>query len=362
VAESYSAAYRGRGPADFFGMIVQIDENVGKLDAFLRETRLRDDTILIFMTDNGGTAGVKTFNAGLRGGKTTFYEGGHRVPCWIRWPAGDLGPPRDIDVPAQVQDILPTLLDLCGVPKAKAGALDGASLAALLRGAAEGLPERMCVVQYSRARLEKWECAVIWDRWRLVEGKELYDVRADRAQAKDLAALRPDIAAKMRKHYEGWWAALGPKVEEFVPAATLGSERQPLVKLTSSDWQDVYCDNAGHIRSAAGGPRGGWWNLLVERTGDYDIALRRWPREVDLPLGEASGAGSRALRIAAARVSVAGGEFPGEESSAMTAPTEREVSLRVRLPAGPVGLQAWFQDAEQRDLSGAFYAYIRRAD
>ncbi len=70
---------------------------------------------MIFMTDNGGTAGVATFNAGLRAGKTTYYDGGHRVPCWIRWPNGKFGQPRDISTPAQNTDLLPTLCELCGV-------------------------------------------------------------------------------------------------------------------------------------------------------------------------------------------------------------------------------------------------------
>ena len=74
--------------AGFFGMIANLDENLAKLDATLTEAGLRENTILIFMTDNGGTGGIKVFNAGLRGAKASLYEGGHRVPCFIRWPGG----------------------------------------------------------------------------------------------------------------------------------------------------------------------------------------------------------------------------------------------------------------------------------
>ncbi len=102
---------RERGPAGFYGVIARIDRNIGRLHAFLRETGLRDDTIVVFLTDNGGTAGVATFNAGMREGKTKYYDGGHRVPCWLRWPGGGLGEPRDIAFPTQVQDLLPTLLE-----------------------------------------------------------------------------------------------------------------------------------------------------------------------------------------------------------------------------------------------------------
>ena len=99
---SYIEPYQGKGPAGFFGMIAHIDKRFGDLDKFLADEKLRENTIVIFMTDNGGTSGVQTFNAGLRAGKTTYYDGGHRVPCWIRWPAGKLGPARDIDTPGDL--------------------------------------------------------------------------------------------------------------------------------------------------------------------------------------------------------------------------------------------------------------------
>ena len=121
VPDRYREPYRQRprAVASFFGMIANIDENVGNLDAFLRETGLRDTTLLIFMTDNGGTAGVNVYNAGMRGRKIDLYDGGHRVPCFVRWPAGNLGSPRDIGELTQCQDILPTLIDLCGLTEGR---------------------------------------------------------------------------------------------------------------------------------------------------------------------------------------------------------------------------------------------------
>ncbi len=356
VAEKYSDPYKGKGAAHFLGMIAQIDQNMGRLEAFLQETGLRDNTLVIFMTDNGGTAGVKLWNAGLRGGKTTYYEGGHRVPCWVRWPAGHLVGPRDIAAPAQVQDILPTLLELAPADAPPGAGFDGRSLAGLLRGTQQQLPDRMFVVQYSRATLEKWECAVVWNQWRLVHGQELYDVNADRAQQHDRAADHPQIVARLREHYENWWQHLESQARRFVPTS-LGAPQQPRVALTSSDWQDVYCDNAGHVRQAAGGPRGGHWNVLVERAGLYEIALRRWPQETGLALGEPSGPQSQSLPIAAARVIVG-----GQEQGVKVSSDEKAAVLRINLPAGPAKLQAWFADAAGQDLCGAFYAYVRRVD
>src|SRR5262249_60836409 len=117
VADKYRAPYKDQKPqvASFFGMLANIDENLARLDAFLDQEKLRDNTILIFMTDNGGTAGVPVYNAGMRGSKTQLYEGGHRVPCWGRWPAGKRRAPGDIPAVTQCQDLLRTLIDLCGL-------------------------------------------------------------------------------------------------------------------------------------------------------------------------------------------------------------------------------------------------------
>jgi hypothetical protein len=304
------------------------------------------------MHDNGGTAGVNTFNAGLRGRKTTYYDGGHRSPCFVRWPAGKLRAAGDVDVTTQNQDMLPTLIDLCDLKKPKKAALDGVSLADLLRGKADKLADRMLVVQYGQI-LKKWDSAVLWDKWRLVSGTELYDLAADPGQKADVAAKHPDVAKKMRAHYEQWWEKLEPVIKEYVPL-TLGSPKEPSVRLTSSDWQDIYSDNAGHVRNAVGGPRGGWWNVLIDRAGEYEISLRRWPHEIDTALTGSPDSKSKTMPIAAAKVSVAGMEFaaksPGKDA--------REIVLTGTLPKGKTTLRAWFQDADGKDLCGAFYATV----
>ena len=367
VPRKYSAPYErvtldspkryqkeGQSVAGFFGMIANIDENIARLDAFLDTNGLRENTILVFMTDNGGTAGVRVWNAGLREGKTTFYEGGHRVPFWIRWPAGRLGAPRDIATPAQAQDALPTLLELTGVKAPANARFDGLSLAGLLRDN-RPLPDRTFVVQYSQAKLKKWDSAVVWNQWRLVHGQELYDVQADRAQEKDLAAQRPEIVAQLRAHYEKWWDELEPLRDQFVPLS-LGAEQEPLVTLTSADWQDVYADNSRHVRTAVGGPRGGHWNVKVERAGDYEIRLFRWPPDQNTALTAENGTPSKALPIAAAKLAIASQELGAKAD----APDARSIAFRTKLPAGATTMHGWFQDAAGNDLAGAFYATVRR--
>ena len=361
---STSKPYRGKGPAGFFGMIAHIDRRFGDLERFLADEGLRDDTIVIFMTDNGGTAGVATYNAGLRAGKTTYYDGGHRVPCWIRWPDGKLGEPRDINTPTQNTDLLPTLCDLCGIPQPKWAEGDdlyrGVSLSGLLRGTPEELPDRKLVVQYGQIP-RKFDACVIWGDWRLVKGEELYDVQADRAQTTDMADRRPDVVKAMRDHYEAWWKGLEPTLNDFVPIH-IGSERQPVVELTSGDWEGIYADNSGYVREAVGGPTGGRWSIRVEAAGGYEFTLRRWPEQTGAALGEAyePSAKSPANRpnvrtvgfpaIAAANIDIA-----GLKVSAPADPKATGAMIRVELPAGRTTLRAWFADADGKDLCGAFF-------
>jgi arylsulfatase len=368
--DEYIKPYQGRGPAGFFGMIAHVDKRFGDLERFLADEKLTDNTIVIFMTDNGGTAGVSTFNAGLRAGKTTYYDGGHRVPCWIRWPNGKLGPERDINTPTQNIDLLPTLCDLCGIAQPQRDPSDelysGVSLAGLLRGSQQQLADRQFVVQYGQIPA-KFEACVIWGKWRLVKGTELYDVEADRAQTTDLAAKRPDVVKTMRDYYELWWSGLESRLDDFVPVS-IGADQQPVVELTSGDWENIYADNTGHVREAVGGPTGGHWHIYVEKPGDYEFTLRRWPQQTKAALGEkyepsAKSPANKAKvttvgfpTIARAKVQIAGSKAEGAADPRATAATIHVASL----PQGKTTLKAWFSDADGKDLCGAFFVTVTR--
>ncbi len=359
--DSYKKPYQGRGPAAFFGMIANIDEDLGKLDDLLRETGLRDDTILVFFNDNGGTAGVKLFNAGMRGHKTEYYEGGHRAAGFIRWPGGGLRAPCDLDALTEVQDILPTLIDLCGLQAPSGARFDGTSLAGLLRGTTDAPPDRTLVVQYGQ-RPMKWESAVMRGKWRLVHGQELYDLKTDPGQAKDVASRHPDVVEGLRDHYEKWWAGVAPALEDFSPIS-VGSDRENPVTLSAADWANVYCDNMQNLR--AGVNRNGPWHLLVERDGTYEIELRRWPREADaaiagpVPAFHAVDGGlpaGKALPIAKARLKL--GDL---DETKPVGPEDKGVTFTLALKAGSrMPMQTWFYDADGQELCGAYFAYALR--
>ncbi len=370
----YIAPYQGRGPAGFFGMIAHIDQRFGDLQRFLHDQRLMDNTIVLFMTDNGGTAGVNLFNAGLRGRKTTYYEGGHRVPCWIRWPDGNLGPPRDVDTPTQNTDLLPTLCQWCGVQPPQRAPRDlpyaGTSLDGLLRGEASQarqLADRMLVVQYGQIP-RKFEACGMWGRWRLVGGTELYDVHADRAQTTNLADEHPDVVRALRDYYEVWWRGIEPALHDFVPIS-IGAAQQPVVELNSGDWEGIYADNTGFVREAVGGPTGGRWHILVEAAGQYEFTLRRWPQQTGAALGAKYEPSDRSppnkpnvTTVAFPTIAAAHVEIAGVRATTKADPTATGATLTVDLPAGRTTLKAWFADADGNDLCGAFFVTAVKKD
>ena len=124
----------------------------------------------------------------------------------MRWPIGVAGPPREIDALTHGTDLLPTLIELCHLPGARPGAFDGLSLCPLLAGQSGAFDQRKLVVQYG-AEFKEWDSTVLWGKWRLVKGTELYDLASDPGQGNDVAATRPDIVSALRAHYQ---SQLGP--------------------------------------------------------------------------------------------------------------------------------------------------------
>lgn len=368
VPDKYRQPYRSlpHNLASFYGMIANIDENMGALDAMLESAGLRENTILIFATDNGGTAGVSTYNAGMKGSKQSLWEGGHRVPCFIRWPGGRLGEPRDLDELTQVQDLMPTLIDLCGLKGPANPRFDGISLAGLFRGTEKSLPDRMLVVQYSRMDHQqpiKGNAAVLWRKWRLLDGERLYDVSRDPGQEQDIAEQHAGIVVQMRDHYERWWNDIEPRVNVLSPI-TIGSKAEPVTLLSAADWQDVFLDQQKQVRD--GPNRGGAWGLEVARDGVYAFELRRWPREADVPLSAGVPAwkgvdgelpAGQALPIAKASLQVGDHTVDAEVGA-----EDRFARFKVPLKAGPITAQTWFRDADGQELCGAYYVYVSRSE
>jgi arylsulfatase len=363
--DKYADMYKDKtGPmiAPYFAMIANLDDNFGRLDAWLKETGLHRDTIVVLMTDNGSAFPQQGYNAGLREGKASNYEGGHHVPCFLRYPAGGFEADLDVSTPTQIQDILPTLLDICGVSPGKAS-FDGVSLAPLLKK--QQIKDRMFVVQYgARQRPVKYDAAVIWNQWRLQKGAELYDIVKDRAQRNDVAAQFPEIAGRMKAFYDAWWAKLDPALNAPIPML-IGTAAQNPVMLTSIDWWEVDADNINFVSQGVGGPRGGYWTVQVETAGPYSIEIRRWPFHTNKPIGSEGPRvtiNGRTLdhkyKLIPAHEVVL--EANGAEQRRSIKPEDVSATFQVNLPKGNCMLQGWFRDADGKDLCGAYYALVTK--
>jgi arylsulfatase A-like enzyme/inosine-uridine nucleoside N-ribohydrolase len=359
----------GEELVSFLAMIANIDENVGRLEAFLAESGLRDNTLVVFLTDNGSTFGPRYFNAGMRGGKATLWEGGHRVPCFVRWPAGGLLPAGDVGGLVQVQDLLPTLIELLDLTAPSSARFDGTSLAAALLGRAEVPDDRMLMIHFSRmpfkamrtmpdsAAVPRREgAAVLWKHWRLLEDRQLYDLAADPLQQRNVLDDYPEIAAAMRAHRDAWWDGVKDRANEF-QASVIGHPAQNPVLLTACEWADVFLDQQAQVRR--GDPKNGLWHIEVAREGRYALMLSRWPyasglrlrdgieetRVTDglLPAGEGWPVASARLRV-------------GETvQTAAVGPEARSVGFVLPLPAGRTTLQAAFLDAQGNEIAGAYH-------
>ncbi|RUL86116.1 arylsulfatase [Tautonia sociabilis] len=353
VPERYEAMYANNPEvpnAAFYGMITNIDENVGRLLSVLDERGLSRETLVIFMTDNGTAAGVRGgvgFNAGMRGQKGSPYDGGHRVPCFLRWPGGGLSGGRDVDRLSAHLDLLPTLIDLCGLSPPEGVAFDGKSLAPLLRAEEADWPERVLVVESQRVEnpIKYRQCAVMTERWRLVNGAELYDIEHDPGQSRDVADEHPEVVSVLRDQYERWWADVSREHGQ-VARIVLGSDRENPSRLTCHDWHEADPPwNQSMIRQ--GKVANGFWTVEVARDGLYEIELRRWPAEEPRPINDGPGP-----KAETARVSIAGVDL-----SRPVGPEDLAVLFRTPLPAGPARLQTWLEGPE--GTRGAYFVSVR---
>lgn len=251
VPDKYFDKFKAKGFEDnvaaFYGMCENIDDNVGRLLAHLDTLKLAENTVVLFLTDNGGTAGVKTFNAGMRGGKTSVHEGGTRVPLFIRWPAGKWEPHVVKNIASHI-DVLPTLLDLCGVSRPDGPKIDGVSLRPLLENkSSETWPERVLFTHNPINETNKYPGAVRTQHHRLVreiKGSaggskakandasatpwQLYDMEADPAQAKDIAAEQPDLVNELAAKYDAWFTDISSEGLRRYPLPVGHAEQNPV--------------------------------------------------------------------------------------------------------------------------------------
>lgn len=355
VAQAAKQPYLDKGVsepmASFYGMIANIDENLGRLLQLLDERQLAQETIVVFLTDNGTAAGYNPhandngkwqgFNAGMRGTKGQAYEGGHRVPCFIRFPEGKHA---GVDFPILTAhvDLLPTLAELCQMAPEGKEQLDGLDILPLVGSPAAAAQSRTLVVQSHRVEVpQKWtKSVVLKDQWRLVDGAALFDLSQDPGQSRDIAAQHPELVAELRAAYENWWSHCAPDSADYV-RIPLGTSHQDVVRLTAHDWHG---DSPPWSQTAVRRQpnTNGTWQVTFERAGLYQFWLARQPLEEPIPLN---------CQEALVRVN-------GLESRVQLSPSAVLAPLTMWLPAGPASLSTeLLNNGSATESTGAFFVY-----
>ena len=280
VPDKYFDAYKNQGLDDrnaaIYGMCAYMDDCVGKLLKKLDDENLRENTIVIFMGDNGPNGA--RFNDNMRGTKGSLHEGGSRVPCFWRFPAR-FQTPRKIDTIAAHIDVLPTLAELCGVPLPDKKPLDGRSLVPLMEGQTAGWPERILFNQHmANAKTGSLRTP----RFRLVKERdwELFDMQNDAAEKQDVSADFPEVKTQLISAYQKWWDEVSPAANRGVPPIGVGYAQENPVELPVP--QSKF---SGGLKYSGKHPNNAWltgwkdanatvlWNLDVVQGGHYEVSL-----------------------------------------------------------------------------------------
>ncbi|MEM6628535.1 MAG: arylsulfatase [Bacteroidota bacterium] len=325
-----------------YGMVSNIDDNVGRLLKQLDEWELTDNTLVIFLTDNGPQQ--RRYTGGFRGLKSSVYEGGVHVPFFIRYPKV-LPPNQNIDVPAAHFDLVPTLLDM--LDQKVPDSLDGKSLWPLLQGkSVDWADTRPIFMEWNRGFPERYKnIAVRQGNYKLVGQSnytaqaadlELYDLSQDPGETHNISSEKPQIAQALKDLWDNWYEdILQTPHLGYVPIG-IGSEYENPVLLNRNDakgswgvWaqQEIY----------------GYWDVEIYRPGTYEISCF-----FQEPL---SASGN--MRIRVGKVQLVQEVEVGKQ----------EVVFReVELTPGEARVEAGFRNGETRGVEFPFYITFDRID
>ncbi|MFR9652149.1 MAG: arylsulfatase [Rikenellaceae bacterium] len=376
VDERYAKEFRGVknvASPEYYGMIKNIDDNLGKLRSTLERWGLDENTVIIYFGDNG-SAGIWTdretglarvgYNGGLRGTKCSPYEGGHTQAMVMHIPGNEV---REDNMMASYIDIMPTLAQLCGIEPKQEVEFDGMSILC------EKTPkDRVFVVDTQRDEyLEKGRlfCVAKGD-WRLV-GDELYDIAIDRGQQNNIAAEHPEIVKELMAEYEKWWQHTASRGEEIAYIPLVTDVKGESVELVCHDLHDdlnrfnIWNQELLHTnkRSAPG-----YWTVSSPKDYKYDIEAFRWSPESGLSFWDAAPEG-RFIPNGKSYQACDGGVGNveslsikiGETTIASKELTKGEpVMLKgVKIPAGEHKIMIHLKDAEGEEFAPWFVRFTK---
>ena len=383
VDDTYSILYKENKNipnAQFYGMIANIDENIGKMVHYLDSIGLKDNTIIMFTTDNGTASGVRLevgipdgfvvngYNAGMRGMKGSMYEGGHRVPLFIHWKDGGISVGKDINELTAHSDILPTLIDLCKLKMKTPLKFDGKSLKPLINGNTESFTDRIIITNSERTEIPKpWRrTSLMQAKWRFINGVELYDLSKDPEQRKNIADQYPEKVLYYKSFYDQWWEEISPGFKDQ-PYITVGDKKENPSKLYCHDWHTDK-ESPWHQRHIRDGYKdNGYWQLKIAESGTYTFKLRRWPAETGLALtaeapirpaipGTSVGVGKKGLSLPIVEAKI---NIQGNDLAKKADPRAEYVEFSVELKKGEANLKTWFILDNHEEL-GAYFVHVEK--
>ncbi|MDA1015227.1 MAG: arylsulfatase [Planctomycetota bacterium] len=272
--------------ARIFAMITNVDRNIGRLFETLKSLGIVDNTLVIFMVDNGPNG--RRYVAGYKGNKSHVHEGGIRSPFFVQWPA-QLKAGHKSDVVSAHIDVLPTLLDASGIDVPAGLKLDGRSMLPMLKGEAVHLLDRHLVIQSHRGDqpVRYHNFMIRNSKWKLVHPSgfgresftgppkfELYDLANDPYEEHDTAAAQPEVLRQLKTEYDRWFDDVGStRPNNYAPPRIhVGTPHENPCVLTRQDWRHTSGrpwarDSSGH------------W-LLTATAGNYNIRCRFSPSNV----------------------------------------------------------------------------------
>jgi arylsulfatase A len=290
ILEKYLNKGLAMRDARIYSLVERIDINLGRLFEKVDQLGLREDTVVLFMSDNGGVS--RHFKAGLNGNKASVYEGGVRSPLFVRWP-GHFPSGGVVEAQASHVDLLPTFCDLAGVPLPQDRAIDGKSLLPLLKqGAGESHQEYVYHTwdRYFPNPDRRW--SVSDQRWKLVGlfGAEsepspskwkLFDLQADPGETTNLLSSEPEQVKRLRREFVGWFDEVTDGVEYRPAPIPVGNPAENPVAIQPS-WAKWEGENIQYTFDGYDWDSiDGWkvpgeyaeWNLDVRQAGTYEVTI-----------------------------------------------------------------------------------------
>ncbi len=266
--------------ARVFAMVENIDQNMGKLDAYLKESGQFENTIVMFFTDNGPN--TMRYVGPFRSMKGHVHEGGIRTMFYARWPEEFAAGTKSDRIAAHI-DLMPTMMEIAGGELPEGVSYDGRSVLPLLKGEDDGWDDRALFIQSHRGNepVEFHHFAMREQDWKLVRGTgfgnesikdplpfELYAISKDPGEENDLAAANPEKVAEMKAAYSAWLADVSStRPDNYAPPRIIvGDEAETLSDLSIQDWR-VPMD-------ASGWGDFGVWKVHFASAGNYEVAVR----------------------------------------------------------------------------------------